>query len=154
MSAAALALLLFLGACARRPAGPPPLPPVPPSADLVVFAYEVVQSEDEDGISSSRIYVDGNFAGRTESGRKSEEKRWFGWFPPGNHLIRLERWLLPRVGPWVQADGAEQPAERFFRINPGERLIIRLKYYDGGRRYAYEVSREPMVPEKKRAPKK
>ena len=84
-----------------------------------------------DGVSYTKVFVDGHEAGRTAIGRKSEERRLKLKLPPGNQPIRLEQWVLPAVGDWTRLDDAQQPRERFVRVEDGTIARLELRFAEG-----------------------
>jgi hypothetical protein len=89
------------------------------------------------------VIVDGAEAGRTEVGRKSEERTLKLKLPPGNQPIRLEHWILPAVGDWVRLDDGRQPRERFVRIEDGTIARLELRFAEGESSNTLSLSREP-----------
>lgn len=128
---AALPLFVSCGAPRRAEFPPPPLPPVAvvevknPNFELVVV--EAVPNAGDDGVSLTQVFVDGTEAGRTPVGPRSQEKRVQLKLPAGNQPVRLEHWLLSPVGDWTRLPDAQQPRERFVRVEDGTlaRLILR-----------------------------
>lgn len=143
---AALLLAAACGAPRRTSAGAaaiPAVPPVPPERrapaepaevkdpNFILAVDESVPNPDDDGVSYTKIFVDGKEAGKTAVGRKSEEREVKLKLPPGNVLIRLEQWVLPPVGDWTRLDDSQQPRERFVRIEPGTIARLELRFSDG-----------------------
>ena len=151
-----LAVLILLGACAapRRNAGPPAPLPVPSARrapqepaevknpNFVLVVSESVPNPDDDGISFTKIFVDGKEAGKTAVGRKSEDRTLKLKLPPGNQPIRLEQWILPGVGEWTRLDDALQPRERFVRVEDGAIVRLDLRFADGDAANALTLSRD------------
>jgi hypothetical protein len=140
-----LAALILLAACGAPrktagPAGPPAVPPVPPALrapqepaevkdpNFVLVVTESVPNSDDDGISYTKVFVDGKEAGKTGVGRKSEERTLKLKLPIGNAPVRLEQWVLPPVGEWTRLDDALQPRERFVRIEDGTVARLELRF--------------------------
>ena len=151
--------LLLLGACAgpRKKAGPAgpsaPLPvPEPLRApqepaevkdpNFILVVSESVPNPDDDGISFTKIFVDGQEAGKTAVGRKSEERELKLKLPDGNRALRLEHWVLPGVGEWTRVDDALQPRERFVRIEDGSIARVELRFTDGEAAHSLTLSRQ------------
>ena len=135
--AAAAALLALLTACAaprpavapRQPDQPPPVPAVEvvnPNFELVVS--EVVPNADDEGVAYTMIFIDGKEAGKTPVGPRSQERRVQLSLPPGNQPVRLEHWILPSVGEWTRLPDAQQPRERFARVENGTIVRLTLRY--------------------------
>jgi len=152
-----LALLAFLAACSRGVrqvspiVGPPPQPPVQPAQpvvtnNLVLSVTEAVASADEDLPSYTKVFIDGKPAGQTDAAPRSQTRTWGTSLPDGNHLFRFEQWTLPTPGEWTPVPARWQPAERFIRVELGERTLVALKFYDAERRYSLSISREPLAP--------
>lgn len=142
MRAAALALLLLAG-CVPPPrqvgkAEPVPPPPPPPASNFMLTLYEVVASPEDDTPVFAEVWVDGQPAGRTPEAPRSQPKSWGSVLPDGNHLMRFV--VQDSTGAW-SAD--RQPRERFFRVEPGQRTVVTLKYFDRGRQHELTVDRQP-----------
>lgn len=135
-----LPVLLLLGGCARvavvKPPEPPP--PPPPASNFVLTVYEVVANPEEDSSVFAEVLVDGQSAGRTPEGPRSQPKTWAALLPEGNRLLKFI--VRDSTGPWSEA---RQPRERFFRVEPGMRTSVVLKYYDRGRKHDLAVDRQP-----------
>lgn len=136
---------------ASVPTGMPMIPATPPvaipdDADLIVSVSEAVGDPEKDYASYTKVYVDNAAAGQTQIEAKSKEKRWGAKVGAGNHLVRLETWILPPSGDWQMLDPQWQPAERFFRVFDGKRTIVTLKLYDGGLKHELKASREALAP--------
>lgn len=141
-------------------------------ANFMVVTYEVVARADDDTQAKTAIYADGQPIGETETAPKSKRKNWEGTLSPGNHLIRCERWLSVPSTPvsistdtvslssgaapsppmvlastgtfqWTK-DNSAQPWERFVRIEDGRHTKLEIKYFNDGREFTYEISKEPM----------
>lgn len=137
----ATALLLALAACsgpkrAEFPAAPPPPPPVAvvevKDANFEAIVIETVPNIDDEGVSFTKVFVDGKEAGKTAVGPRSQGKRVRLKLPAGNQPIRLEHWLLPPIGEWTRLPEAQQPRERFVRIEDGAIAHLTLRYAPGG----------------------
>lgn len=131
----------------RTTSQPGPKPPDPPRADpdapnLRVEVYEIVESPEKEAFSATRVLIAGREAGVTPADRKSRRKVWVGRVPRGNHPMRFERWIFDRVGDWTKAADAWQPRERFIRVREGHRTRVMIRYYYGGKKYVYRISRE------------
>ncbi len=97
-----LAALMLLGACAApsknaRAAAPVPAPPARPAPqeppevkdpNFVLVVDESVPNPDDDGISFTKVFVDGKEAGKTAVGRKSEERALKLKLPPAGNRSR------------------------------------------------------------------
>jgi hypothetical protein len=155
----ALAALVMLAACAappRKPAapGPAPVPPVPEAVrapaqpaevkdpNFILVVSETVPNPDNDGISFTKVFVDGQEVGRTAVGRKSEERTLKLRLPAGNQPVHFEQWILPGVGEWTRVDDALQPRERFVRIEDGSIARLELRFTDGEATNTLSLSRE------------
>jgi hypothetical protein len=156
----AVALLLAAACGAPRKtasvstSGPAAVPPVPPERrapaeppevkdpNFILAVDESVPNPGDDGVSYTKIFVDGKEAGKTAVGRKSEERALKLKLPPGNVLIRLEQWVLPPVGEWIRLDDALQPRERFVRIEPGTVARLELRFSDGEAYNTLTLSRQ------------
>jgi hypothetical protein len=154
------AALILLGACAAPPPrksvapGPPPVAPVPAAVsapaqpaevkdpNFILVVSETVPNPDEDGISFTKVFVDGQEVGRTAVGRKSEERTLKLKLPVGNQPLHLEQWVLPGVGEWTRVDDALQPRERFVRIEDGSIARLELRFTDGEASNQLILSRE------------
>jgi hypothetical protein len=133
---------LLLGACAgpsrnARAASSLPVPPSrrapqePPEVkdpNFILVLTESVPNPDDDGVSFTKVFVDGKEAGKTAVGRKSEERTLKLKLPAGNQPLRLEQWVLPAVGEWTRLDDALQPRERFVRIEDGTIARLELRF--------------------------
>ncbi len=133
--------LLISAACSgpRRAEFPQPFPP--PSRVAVievkdpnfeVIVIEAVPNADDEGVSFTKIYVDGKELGKTVVGPRSQEKRTRLKLPAGNQPVRLEHWFLPPIGEWTLMPEALQPRERFVRIEEGTIARLTLRYGPGG----------------------
>jgi hypothetical protein len=140
-------IVLLAAACGGPPRAKflePPLGAVVevqnPNFELVVT--EAVPNADDDGISFTKIFVDGKEAGKTAVGPRSQEKHARLKLPVGNQPIRLEHWFLPPIGEWALLPEALQPRERFVRIEDGTIARLALRYAPGGTP-SLALSREP-----------
>ncbi len=129
--------------------GPPPQPApkpfvIPPGANFLLIVSEAVAAPEDDLSSYAKVYVDGQLVGQTSTEPKSREKKWGDVLAVGNHLFRFEQWVLPFPGEWTPMQASWQPPERFVRVEPDQRTIVALKFFDGGRRHSLQVSREPV----------
>lgn len=137
----ALLGLSLAAACGgpRRAEFPVPLPPPPPVAVVEVenpnfelIATEAVPNAEDEGVSFTKIFVDGKEAGKTSVGPRSQEKHARLKLAVGNQLVRLEHWLLPPVGEWTILPEPQQPRERFVRIRDGEISRLTLRFAPDG----------------------
>jgi len=144
-----LLAVLIAAACVgpRRAEFPKPAPPPvavveveDPNFEAVVI--EAVPNIDDEGVSFTKIFVDGVEAGKTAVGPRSQEKHARLKLPPGNLLVRLEHWLLPPIGEWTRLPDALQARERFVRIEGGTIARLTLRYGPGGPPTT-SISREP-----------
>lgn len=150
-----LVAVLLAAACVG-PRGPvvsvAPAPPVrhgPPEVkdpNLILVVSESVPNPDDDGVSFTKVFVDGKEAGQTAVGRKSEERTLRLKLPLGNEPVRLEHWVLPGVGEWTRLDDSLQPRERFVRIEAGSVARLELRFSDGEGANTLTVTREAPVP--------
>ena len=136
-----LLALLIAAACAgpRLAEFPKPLRPPPPVAVVEVkdpnfeaVVIEAVPNADDEGVSFTKVFVDGQEAGHTAVGLRSQEKRARLKLPAGNQPVRLEYWFLPPIGEWTRLPGALQPRERFVRIEEGAIVRLTLRYGSDG----------------------
>lgn len=137
MKSLPLVVLLIAAACSgpRRAEFPDPLPP-PPAATVIEVAdpnfeaviIEAVPNANDEGVSFTRVFVDGAEAGKTAVGPRSQEKRVRLKLPLGNLLVRLEQWSLPPVGEWTRLPDEQQARERFVRIEEGSLARLTLRY--------------------------
>lgn len=151
-----VAALLLLGACAApsknagtvsRPVPPsrraPQEPPEVKDPNFILVLTESVPNPDDDGVSFTKVFVDGKEAGKTAVGRKSEQRTLKLKLPAGNQPLRLEHWILPAVGEWTRLDDAQQPRERFVRIEDGTIARLELRYSEGEASNTLTLSRQP-----------
>jgi hypothetical protein len=117
---------------------------VPSDANFVLIVSEAVGDPAQDLGSYTKVFVDNQLAGQTETGPKSADKKWGARLAPGNHLFRFEKWNLPKVGDWAALDAQWQPPERFIRVEAATRAVARLKFFDDGRGRDLQISREPL----------
>jgi hypothetical protein len=145
-----LLAVLIAAACAgpHKAESHKPLPPSPPVTVVEVkdpnfeaIVVEAVPNADDEGVSFTKIFVDGKESGKTAVGPRSQEKRVRLKLPVGNQPVRLEHWLLPPVGEWTLMPEALQPRERFVRIEEGLIARLTLRYGPGGPP-AISISRE------------
>ncbi|MCX5797463.1 MAG: hypothetical protein NTY77_18380 [Elusimicrobia bacterium] len=140
---------LWAGCAAPKPAakGPEPAavqtPPAAASANFELKAYEVVGTPEEDTLEYVQIYVGGALQGRTETAAKSRPKLWLGRIAEGNHPMRFEVWDSSDGVSGLRRPDGLQPAERFFRVEPGKKTTVTLKFTDQGRQSLFYVTREP-----------
>ena len=149
---AALVSLLLAAACAApRPVGPAPrlpsraVPPPPPEVkdpNFILVVNETVPNPDDDGISFTKVFVDGKEAGKTAVGRKADERTLKLKLPAGNMPVRLEQWNLPGVGEWTRLDDSLQPRERFVRVEDGTIVRLELRFSEGEASNTLTLSRE------------
>jgi len=155
-----LAVLILAAACGaprKTAAGSPALPAVPPvpperrapaepaevkDPNFILVVDESVPNPDDDGVSYTKIFVDGKEAGKTAVGRKSEERILKLKLEPGNVLVRLEQWTLPGVGEWTRLEESLQPRERFVRVEPGTVARLELRFTDGEAYNTLTLSRQ------------
>ena len=130
------------GAGPRAPAVAPFV--LPSNANFTVSVSESVNGPEEDSPSYLRIFIDGQPAGQTTVSPRSQEKKWGGALPPGNHLFRFEKWDVPPGAPAAPLDSQWQPPERFIRVEPGVRAAAALKFYEGSHKHSLEIAREPL----------
>ncbi|MBI4424526.1 MAG: hypothetical protein HY554_12400 [Elusimicrobia bacterium] len=104
---------------------------------------EVIQRADQDGLSYAKVFVDGVALGQTSTGARSQEKSWAGRVEPGNHPVRLELWVLPGLGAWERLADAEQPRERFVRVEAASRTRVQVLRRAGEGGYDFSVARDP-----------
>lgn len=116
--------------------------PGPPS--IIVEVYEVVTSREKEAITCTWIYAGGRLAGKTTAALKSVKKRWEGRLEAGNHPLRFQRWRLVDDHTWMPDRGERQPRERFVRVQEGLQTLVRIKYYDGGRKHDIQIERTPI----------
>jgi hypothetical protein len=148
------AALILLAACAaprKNAAAPAPVPtalraPAEPAEvkdpNFILVVTQSVPNPDDDGISFTKVFVDGKEAGKTAVGRKSEERTLKLKLPAGNQPLRLEQWDLPAVGEWARVDDALQPRERFVRVEDGTIVRLELHFSDGEAANTLALSRE------------
>ncbi|MEK7389271.1 MAG: hypothetical protein AAB036_06205 [Elusimicrobiota bacterium] len=131
------AALAALSACSasRMGDGPPGASPPPPQEvaevkdpNFELLVLETVPNADDDGVSFTKIFVDGQEIGKTPVGPRSQEKRARLKLPAGNVPMRLEHWLLPAAGEWTRLGDARQPRERFVRIENGVMNQLTLRF--------------------------
>jgi hypothetical protein len=155
---AALVLLAACGAPRKTASGPAAVPPVPRALrapqepaevkdpNFLLVVDESVPNPDDDGVSYTKIFVDGKETGKTSVGRKSEERTLKLKLPPGNVLVKLEQWILPPVGEWARLDDALQPRERFVRVEDGSIVRLELRFADGEASNTLTLSRQAAKP--------
>lgn len=118
------------------------VPPEVKDPNFILTVTEVVVNTDNEGASYTRVFVDGREAGKTAVGRKSEVRTLKLKLPIGNQPVRLEQWVLPRVGEWTRLDDNLQPRERFVRIEDGTIARLELRFGEGGSSNTLTLSRE------------
>ncbi|UPT73648.1 MAG: hypothetical protein M0D55_17585 [Elusimicrobiota bacterium] len=139
----ALGLLLLLAACGSPPKQaefPQPLPPPPPVAvvaevvdpNFELVVVESVPNADDEGVSFTKVLVDGKELGKTAVGPRSQEKRVRLKLEAGNQPVKLEHWFLPPVGEWTRLPDALQPRERFVRVDAASIARLTLRYGPNG----------------------
>lgn len=133
--------LLLLSGCTGAPVvkAPEPPPPPPPASNFVLTLYEVVANPEEDAPVFAEVFVDGQPAGRTPEAARSQPKSWGAVLPEGNRLLKFV--VQDSTSAW-NAD--YQPRERFYRVEPGMRTSVVLKYYDRGRKHSLSVDKQPL----------
>jgi hypothetical protein len=155
MRRAPFLLAVLLSACGapRKTAGTAavPVPPArrapqePPEVkdpNFILVVSESVPNPDDDGVSFTKVFVDGKEAGKTSVGRKSEDRTLKLKLPAGNQPLRLEQWILPGVGEWLRVDDSLQPRERFVRVEDGTIVRLELRFTDGEATNTLTLSRE------------
>ncbi|MCR4295509.1 MAG: hypothetical protein NUW21_08240 [Elusimicrobia bacterium] len=135
-------LAVFIAAACggpRRAEFPEPLPPAAPVAVIEVrdpnfeaVVLESVPNAEDEGVTFTKIFVDGKEAGATAVGPRSQEKRLRLKLSAGNQPVRLEHWFLPPIGEWTRLPDSLQPRERFVRIEDGEIARLTLRYGPDG----------------------
>ncbi|MBI4375843.1 MAG: hypothetical protein HY549_05270 [Elusimicrobia bacterium] len=141
--------ITLFGCQARR--GEPP-PPFPPDSNFVLSVSEAVADPARDLPSYAKVFIDSAETGRTPSAPRSEEKFWGIRLEPGNHLFRFEYWMAVSSAPelamsteaWKPLGSQWQPIERFIRIEPGQRVIVTLKFFEDALRHSQQMSRQPL----------
>ena len=132
-----LLIVLISAACSGpRLADFPKPPPPPPLVAIVevkdpnfeVIVIEAVPNADDEGVSFTKVFVDGKESGKTAVGPRSQEKHARLKLFVGNQPVRLEHWFLPPIGEWTLVPGALQPRERFVRIEEGTIARLTLRY--------------------------
>ena len=101
-----------------------------PTFELTVV--EAVPNADDEGVSFTKVFVDGKESGKTAVGPRSQEKHARLKLSAGNQPVRLEHWFLPFIGEWTPMPEALQPRERFVRIEDGMIARLTLRYGPGG----------------------
>jgi hypothetical protein len=128
------------------PESPPAPPPVAetevkdPNFEAVVI--ETVPNAEDEGVTFTKVFIDGQEAGLTPVGPRSREKRVRLKVPAGNRPVRLEHWFLPPIGEWTRLPDEQQPRERFVRIEDGTIAQVTLRYGSDGAP-SLAISREP-----------
>jgi hypothetical protein len=109
---------------------PPALVTVVEAKDpnLEVIVIEAVPNVEDEGVSFTKVFVDGKESGKTAVGTRSQEKRVRLKLPAGNQPVRLEHWLLPPIGEWTPVPEEMQARERFVRIEEGVISRLTLRY--------------------------
>ncbi|HEX4047571.1 MAG TPA: hypothetical protein VH309_07045 [Elusimicrobiota bacterium] len=133
-------------ASAAASAGVHPIPPAPPEVkdpNFILVVSESVPNPGDDGISFTKVFVDGKEAGATAVGRKSDDRALKLKLPAGNDLIRLEQWSLPGVGDWNPVEKPLQPRERFVRIEDGTIARLELRFSEGEESNSLTLTRAP-----------
>lgn len=142
-------------AVAEPPASEPPAPAlpaveatpavaVPKEANLTLSVSETIAGPEEETLSQTKVYVDGQPAGETHIGPKSQPKTWGARLSPGNHLFRFEQWALSKDNEWAALPAEWQPRERFVRVDEKTRAVVGLRFYEAGRRHNVQTSREAL----------
>lgn len=134
---ALLAVLIAAGCAGPRQAElskptPSSLVAVVKDPNFEAVVIEAVPNADDEGVSFTKIFVDGKEAGKTAVGPRSQEKRARLKLPAGNQPVRLEHWFLPPVGEWTRLPEPLQPRERFVRIEEGKIARLTLRYGPDG----------------------
>ncbi|MDD5302292.1 MAG: hypothetical protein PHS14_04210 [Elusimicrobia bacterium] len=135
-----LAVLIAAACVSPRQAEFPKPPPPPPLVAVVeikdpnfeVVVAEAVPNADDEGVSFTKVFIDGKEAGKTSVGPRSQEKHVRLKIPTGNQPVRLEHWFLPPIGEWTRLPEALQPRERFVRIEEGTIARLTLRYGPDG----------------------
>ena len=143
-----LAAFLFLGACGpsavvKAPPAPTPAAPAP-DANFSVTTYEVIEKSEDDGTAYLKIFIDGAAAGQTDSGPRSQVKRWEGAVPAGNRPVRFEYWIMKSTSEWSPLGEDHAPRERFMRVEEGVRTKVEVKFFDQARGNSVTLAKEPM----------
>ncbi len=149
-----LLALISLSACGPRRASPiaTPVagraraavqqPPEVKDPNFILVVSESVPNPDDDGVSYTKVFVDGKEVGNTAVGKKSDDRTLKLKLPVGNAPVRLEQWVLPSVGEWTKIDDALQPRERFVRVENGTIVRLELRFADGEASNTLSLSRE------------
>ncbi len=136
------AFLVLLGACAT-PRKNAAAVPAALSPNFILVVSESVPNPIDDGLSFTKVFVDGKEVGRTGVGRKSEDRALQLKLPAGNEPVRLEHWILTGVGAWARLDDALQPRERFVRVEDGAIVRLEVRFSGGEAANVVTTSREP-----------
>jgi hypothetical protein len=107
-------------------------------SNFVLTMYEVVAAPEDDTPAFAEVFVDGQPAGKTPEALRSQSKSWGAVLPEGNRLLKFV--VQDSTGAW---SSDRQPRERFFRVEPGMRTSVTLKYYERGRKHELTVDRQP-----------
>ncbi len=134
---------LVLAALWAGCAAPKPKPAAVAASNFEFNSYEVVGTPEEDTLEYVQVFVDGQPQGRTETAAKSRTKLWLGQIAEGNHPMRFEVWDSSDGVSGARRPDELQPGERFFRIEPGQKTRVTLKFTDAGRQSLLYVTREP-----------
>lgn len=134
----------LLASCAPRAVVVADQPPVAPDANFVLVVEEAVNGPEEDHLAYVLVTVDGVLAGKTAQLPRSRRKEWGLKVEPGNRLFRFDLWHLDPGGDWRPLDSQWQPRERFYRVEPGQRTVVTLRFNDGSRKHEATVRREPL----------
>ncbi len=141
MSRLSLLAVLLAAACAgpKTAEFPKPLPPPPPvvivevkDPNFELVVVEAVPNADDEGVSFTKIFVDGKEAGKTPVGPRSQERRVRLKLATGNQPVRLEHWFLPPIGEWTLLPPALQPRERFVRVEDATIARLTLRFGTDG----------------------
>ena len=149
---APLALAALWAGCAAPKPKPAPAastvpaaaqtPPAAASPNFELSSYGVVGTPEEDTLEYVQVFVDGALQGRTETAARSRPKLWLGRVSEGNHPMRFEVWDSSDGASGMRRPDDLQPGERFFRVEPGKKTRVTLKFTDGGRQSLFYVTRD------------
>lgn len=129
-------------------------PAVVLNANFDLTLREVVGTPEEDTEVYAETFVDSKPAGKTETGKRSQQKHWAAALDEGNRLLRFEVWdstiatVTAPDGSTSAVSGlrwpdARQPRERFIRMEAGMKTKVDLRFFDKGRQYDLQVAKEP-----------
>jgi len=121
-------------------------PAIPKNANIALIAYDQLSFFEEDDASYLKVYVDRQYAGRTDIAAKSAKKKWGEVLPASRHLFRFEKWNIAPSGNWHMLAPRYQPAEQWLDLSGSSQTIVTLIFSNHGIKHSTLIQERPLSP--------